>query len=167
MTQPQEDLDRIRGYLQQQAAQRTVDELIARVQEGVDDLARAARGVADTALNVIPAGDEWTPIDCLRHAASSNMHVAQQVLYAALEGYLPTDGEPDVPSECEAIIAAHAEALESLYVHVRSADPAANLELKWKHPFFGDLNWREWLLFLRIHSRDHARQLVAMSGASA
>ena len=167
MTQPQEDLDRIRGYLQQQAAQRTTDELIERVQEGVDDLAAAARGVPATALNAIPAGDEWTPMDCLRHAAASNMQVAQQVLFAALEGYLPTDGEPDVPADREAILAAHAEAIDSLYIHVRSADPEANLELKWKHPFFGDLNWREWLLFLRIHSRDHARQLVAMSGASA
>lgn len=167
MTQPQDELDRIRGYLQQQASQRTIDELIGRVQEGVDDLAAAARGVPDAALKVIPAGDEWTPMDCLRHAAASNMQVAQQVLFAALEGYLPTDGEPEVPSDREAVLAAHAEAIDSLYAHVRSADPAANLELKWKHPFFGDLNWREWLLFLRIHSKDHARQLAAMSGASA
>lgn len=43
MTQPQDELDRIRGYLQQQASQRTIDELIGRVQEGVDDLAAAAR----------------------------------------------------------------------------------------------------------------------------
>ncbi|MEP6871004.1 MAG: DinB family protein [Anaerolineaceae bacterium] len=167
MTQPQEDLDRIRGYLQQQAAQRTIDELIARVQEGVDDLATAARGVPDTALNAIPAGDEWTPLDCLRHAMSFNMHVAQQVLFAALEGHLPTDGEPEVPADRDAVLAAHAEALDSLYIHVRAADPEGNLELTWKHPFFGELNWREWLLFLRIHSRDHARQLAAMSGARA
>jgi len=167
MTQPQEDFDRIRGYLQQQAAQRTIDELIARVQEGVDDLATAARSVADDKLKAIPDGDEWTPLDCLRHAAASNIQVAQQVLFAALEGYLPTDGEPEVPADREAILNAHAEAIDSLYAHVRSADPDANLELKWKHQFFGDLNWREWLLFLRIHSRDHARQLAAMSGASA
>ena len=167
MTQPQSDNDRIRDYLQAQAAQRTIDELCGRVQEGVDDLATAARGVPEAALNAIPAGDEWTPMDCLRHAASSNMLVAQQVLFAALEGYLPADGEPEVPADREAIIAAHAEAIDSLYVHVRSADPEANLELKWQHPFFGDLNWREWLLFLRIHSRDHARQLASMSGASA
>lgn len=167
MTQPQDDLDRIRGYLQAQAAQRTIEELIARVQEAVDDLAMAARGVPQAALNLVPAGDEWTPMDCLRHCAASNMQVAQQVLFAALEGYLPADGEPEVSTDREAILAAHAEAIDSLYEHVRSADPEANLELKWTHPFFGDLNWREWLLFLRIHSRDHARQLAAMSSASA
>ena len=167
MTQPQDETARIRGYLQQQAAQRTIDELIGRVQEAVDDLAASARGVPEAALNVIPTGDEWTPMDCLRHAASSNMNVAQQVLYAALEGYVPIDNEPEVPIEREAILTAQAAAIDSLYEHVRAADPEANLDLKWKHPFFGDLNWREWLLFLRIHCKDHARQLAAMSGASA
>ena len=162
MTQP--DNERIRGYLQGQAAQRTTDELCSRVQEGVDELAAAARGVPESALHAIPEGDEWTPIACLKHAAASNMQVAQQVLYAALEGYLPGGAEPEVPTDVGSILAAHAEAIDSLYAHVRSADPEANLELKWPHQFFGELNWREWLLFLRIHSRDHARQLVAMSG---
>lgn len=157
-------MDRIRSYLQQQASQRTIDELIERVQEANDELAIAARAVPEASLSVIPPGDEWTPMDCLRHAASSNMHVAQQVLFAALEGTLPSAGEPELPADREAVIAAHAEAIDSLYEHVRAADPGANLDLKWKHPFFGDLNWREWLLFLRIHARDHARQLAAMSG---
>lgn len=164
MTQPQEELDRIRGYLQQQASQRTIEELIARVQEGVADLAAAARGVPESVLGVIPAGDEWSPMDCLRHAAASNMQVAQKVLFAALEGALPSDPEPELPANRDSIIAQHAEAIDSLYEHVRAANPEANLQLKWNHPFFGDLNWREWLLFLRIHSRDHARQLQAMSG---
>ena len=162
MTQP--DYERIRGYLQGQAAQRTTDELCERVQEAVDELATAARGVPVSMLHVIPEGDEWTPMACLKHSAASNMQVAQQVLYAALEGYLPGGDEPEVPADVESLLAAHAEAIDSLYVHVRSADPEANLELKWPHPFFGELNWREWLLFLRIHCKDHARQLVAMSG---
>ncbi|MBA4180649.1 MAG: hypothetical protein C0506_08695 [Anaerolinea sp.] len=164
MTQPQDEQARIRSYLQQQAAQRTIDELIRRVQEGMDELASAARGVPTAALTTIPPGEEWSPMDCLRHAAASNMHVAQQVLFAALEGTLPSNSEPDLPTDREAILAKHAEAIDSLYEHVRAADPGANLELKWKHPFFGDLNWREWLLFLRIHAKDHSRQLAAMSG---
>lgn len=164
MNQPQEEFERIRGYLQQQAAQRTIDELIGRVQEAIDEMAASARAVPDALLTVIPPGDEWAPMDCLRHAAASNMHVAQQVLFAALEGTLPTDPEPELPADRETILAKHAEAIDSLYEHVRAADPGANLHLKWKHPFFGDLNWREWLLFLRIHARDHSRQLAAMSG---
>jgi hypothetical protein len=92
------------------------------------------------------------------------MQVAQQVIFASLEGTLPSDPEPVLPADRDAILARHIEAIDSLYEHVRAADPEANLHLKWEHQFFGDLNWREWLLFLRIHARDHARQLQAMSG---
>jgi hypothetical protein len=164
MTQPQAEFERIRGYLQQQAAQRTIEELIERVDEGIADLDAAARGVPATSLTAVPPGDEWSPMDCLRHAAASNLQVAQQVLFAALDGTLPSGPEPDLPADREAILARQREAIDSLYEHVRAADPEANLHLKWTHQFFGDLNWREWLLFLRIHARDHARQLQAMSG---
>ncbi|MEO6398779.1 MAG: hypothetical protein ABIP13_09965, partial [Tepidiformaceae bacterium] len=69
MTQP--DYERIRVYLQGQAAQRTTDELCQRVQEAVDELAAAARGVPASMLHVIPDGDEWTPMACLKHSAAS------------------------------------------------------------------------------------------------
>jgi hypothetical protein len=40
------------------------------------------------------------------------------------------------------------------------------LDLKWEHPFFGMLNWREWFLFLGVHCTDHAIQIRAASPAS-
>lgn len=165
MTTPVSDFERIRGYLQQQAAEKNVEEIIVRVQEGMDELAAAARAVDAAKLESVPSGDTWSPLDCMNHAAASNMHVAQQILYAALTGELPIEGEPALPRNREQILAQHAEAIESLYAHVRDAAPDAYLELKWHHPFFGDLNWREWLLFLRIHAKDHARQLEAMREA--
>jgi hypothetical protein len=48
---------------------------------------------------------------------------------------------------------------------VRDADPEGFLETTWPHRFFGDLNWREWLLFLELHCADHAAQLEAMLNA--
>ncbi|MDZ7728356.1 MAG: hypothetical protein U5Q44_09305 [Dehalococcoidia bacterium] len=46
---------------------------------------------------------------------------------------------------------------------MQDADPSAFLDVTWTHPMFGELNWREWFLFMRIHSKDHARQLQAMA----
>lgn len=40
-------------------------------------------------------------------------------------------------------------------------------DIKWEHGVFGDLNWREWLLFMRVHDLDHARQILAVSEALA
>jgi hypothetical protein len=165
MTTPTEEFARIRGYLQQQAEQKTIDELVVRVQEGLDQLAAAARAIEASRFALVPPGEEWSPAQCLQHAAASNMHVAQQVLYVAHTGELPIEGEPPLPADREQILARQAEAIQSLYEHVREARPDAYLDVKWEHPFFGDLNWREWLLFLRIHAIDHARQLTAMKEA--
>lgn len=167
MTLPQTEATRIREYLQAQAAAKSIDDLIARVHEGVDELEAAARSVGASKLASVPPGDTWSPMDCMLHAAASNMHVAQQILYVALSGELPIEAEPSLPADRQQILAQHADAIASLYAHVRDADPDAYLEVKWQHPFFGDLNWREWLLFLRIHAKDHARQLEGMKAALA
>jgi len=169
------DFERIRGYLQSQAAQKSIEDLISKVQEGVDELVAAARAIPVAEREAMPQRETWTPMDCLRHAASSNMHVAEQVLYVAHTGELPkpdqppmpgTFEEPALPSTFEGIIARHAEAIDSLYAHVRDAAPDGFLHMRWNHPFFGDLNWREWLLFLRVHCKDHAGQLTAMQQAA-
>jgi hypothetical protein len=52
-----------------------------------------------------------------------------------------------------------------LFQRVRSADPQAQLEVTIPHPFFGALNWRETLLFIRLHDLDHAGQLAKVAGA--
>ena len=163
----QAERGRLRGYLQQQAAKRTIEELIERVQEGVDAVANAARAVPAQRLTELGPGEgePWTPVDCLRHIVSSNRMTAQQVLYVALSGELPEQSTaPALPDTIEELIALQSEAIDSLYAHVRDAEPEAYLDVTWEHPFFGQLNWPEWLLFLRVHCLDHAAQLKAMSG---
>lgn len=169
MTNPvQSEAERILSYLQQQAAQRSIDELISRVQEGVDDLAAAARALNPATLDT-PSGESetpgepWSPRQCLEHAAGSNISVARNVLHVALSGEFPAPEAVKLPADVETVLAQHAEAIESLYAHVREADPGGFPDVKWRHPMFGDLNWREWLLFIRIHSKDHASQLAAMT----
>jgi S-formylglutathione hydrolase FrmB len=159
--------ERIRGYLQQQAAEKTVEQLIERVEEGVAELMQAAATIDRNQLGQHPEGDEWSPADCIRHIAETNIEVGRQVLHVAWTGGLPTEPAESAPQDFDALLAKMRESLDSLYAHVREADPGANLEVKWKHPMFGDLNWREWLLFLRIHSKDHARQLGGMAEALA
>jgi hypothetical protein len=41
----------------------------------------------------------------------------------------------------------------------------ARLEATIPHPFFGALNWRETLLFMRLHDLDHAGQLTKVGAA--
>jgi hypothetical protein len=160
--------ERIRGYLQGQAAKHPIPELQRRIQEGVDALHTTALRFDATTFEQMAPGETWTARDCLSHSVGSNLAVAKQVLYVALTGELPIYEEESISGALPAIPEKHTEGIESLYVHVQDANPEAFLETRWDHPMFGDLNWREWFLFLRIHSFDHQRQLEAMlSGPAA
>lgn len=161
-----EEFLRIRGYLQEQASARSVPELVERVREGVAELLAAARAVPEGQLGEPLGPGEWSAAECIRHAAGHNIENARWILHAAWMGYGPADPPGAVPEEREALLAKMDEAMESLYVHVLEAAPDGNLEFTWAHPMFGELNWREWLLFLRIHSKDHARQLTAEAARS-
>jgi DinB superfamily len=55
----------------------------------------------------------------------------------------------------------------ALFERVRRADPTAHLDRTIDHPMFGPLNWRETLLFLRLHDLDHAGQLQKIATALA
>jgi hypothetical protein len=54
---------------------------------------------------------------------------------------------------------------EALFARALAADPERNLDQVIEHPFFGRLNWRETLLFLRLHDLDHAGQLGKIAAA--
>ena len=56
---------------------------------------------------------------------------------------------------------------EALFERVLRADPLAHLETPIEHGMFGPLNWRETLLFMRLHDLDHARQLQKIAATLA
>jgi len=61
-------------------------------------------------------------------------------------------------------IAAHRDRLIAVVLQV---DPQARLDILWGHNEFGFMNWREWLLFARVHTLDHDRQIQAISAVLA
>ncbi len=165
MTMPQEELQRIVGYLQGQAAQRTLAELIERVREAIGELEQAARAVPVERFDLRAPGQEWSPRECLQHIVGSNLAVLEQI-EAVLAGGTPAErGERSLPSARDELLELQRKAFEDAARRLADIDEHARTDVRWRHPFFGDLNWREWLLFLRIHSRDHARQLPTLVAA--
>jgi hypothetical protein len=163
MTLPDEQRDQLRGYLRTQAAERSIEELVERVEQAAGEVETAARAVPDEAFDTVPPGETWTPQACLSHVVDWTVRSAQQVLFVALTGALPEPSEVELPTDRDGLLAKQREALDSLYEHLRSADPQNFVEIQWKHEIFGDLNWKEWLLFLRVHFKDHSGQLAAMA----
>ena len=165
MALTQAELDEVGARIRTQAATKPMEELIATVQRGIENVAEAANAIDADAFTLAPAGEEWTPLDCLTHLIESNTINARQILYVALSGELPPEEKPELPSTRAELLTAHQATMDSLYEHVREADPEANLDIRWRHQFFGDLNWREWFTFLNVHCFDHTRQLKAMQSA--
>jgi uncharacterized damage-inducible protein DinB len=163
---------RIREYLQAQGAKQSPSAVVGRVRAAMDDLCAAAAAVPAARFQDRPAPEQWSANEVMAHVLWSGAAFGGAILRVL-------DGQPagamlrDVlPPEVERRTARQwAEALgrerESLFRRVCEVDPGAHLDEPIDHGFFGTLNWRETLLFLRLHDLDHAGQLKAIAAALA
>jgi uncharacterized damage-inducible protein DinB len=161
---------RIRGYLQAQGAKLAPPELVERVRAAMGQVREAVLAVPAARFGERPATDEWSANEVMAHVVTAGAHFADRIV-GAIDGRAPGAPVEDViergvgdrtAEEWWTMLAA---ARERLFARVLAADPAARLEPLIEHPFFGALNWREALLFLRIHDLDHAGQLQKIASA--
>jgi len=106
----------------------------------------------------------------MAHVVDAGRHFGEGIL-RALDGRPPgerrhADERPAAPSHIAAEWLAMLDRdREALFARALAADPASRLEPSIAHGFFGRLNWRETLLFIRIHDLDHAGQLEKIAAA--
>ena len=163
-----EEQQRIRGYLQAQAAKLSVPDLVEKVRGDMQQLREAAGAVPPTRFAMRPAQGEWSANDVMAHVVDGGRSVGGGIV-AAIEGA----GRPGTifdrmeRANAEQDAAAWLGELDAdrdrLFARVGEANGDEHLDVTWEHPMFGPLNWREWLLFLRIHDLDHARQIQAVT----
>ena len=161
MTIPEGATEVILSYVRRKAAEWTPEQMVERVEAAVAQLEEAARAVPDDLLELRQEGQEWSPLECIRHVAEVNHGTATRVRGVVSEGVVPEE-IPPVPATREDVLATHAEVIAGAMSAVREGKADPHAEVTWLHPFLGDLNWREWLLTLRVHSLDHAGQLTAL-----
>jgi uncharacterized damage-inducible protein DinB len=164
-----EEMLRIRGYLTAQGAKLSPDQLIEKVEEAMGKLREAARSVPAARFAEPPAPGEWSANEVMAHVVEAGRHFGDAIV-RILDGQAP--GEPrDVaardtrPRSLDDWWAALERDRAALFQRVRSSPPTARLSATIAHPFFGALNWRETLLFMRLHDLDHAGQLTKVAGA--
>jgi hypothetical protein len=169
MTQLSEEQQRIRSYLQAQAAKLSVAEIMDKVRADSEQLHAAAQAAMAIDASRRPSPEDWSVNEVLRHLQESSARVNAGILAAAFQAQQPgavadrIEATDDVrpPIEWVGLLRREREATFARLTVLRGGE---NLSIRWNHPFFGDLNWREWLLFLRLHDLDHAgqvRQIVA------
>ncbi len=157
------DQQRIRDYLQAQGAKLTPAQIVEKVRGAMGELRAAADAVPAARFDERPVAGEWSANEVLAHVVAAGRHFGGAIV--RLIGGLPAGGVRD---RLERDVLRHVLAdwwsmLErdraELFARVAAADPDARLEGMVAHPFFGSLNWREALLFMRLHDLDHAGQL--------
>lgn len=161
---------RIRSYLQAQGAKLSPAQIIDKVREAMAQLARAAAAVPADRFAERPGPEDWSAHEVMAHVVDAGRRFGGAILDVL-------DGRPDArragadappprrtAAEWSALLARDREAL---FTRVLAADPGARLEAPIDHGMFGTLNWRETLLFLRLHDLDHAGQLEKIGAALA
>jgi hypothetical protein len=164
-----DEQERIRGYLVAQAAKLTPREIVEKVEVAMQQLRAAAGAVAPARFDDAPAPGEWSANEVLAHVVESGRHFGGAIV-RLLEGQpagAPRDAaaRDTAPRPLDVWWALLQQDRAALFERVRVADPAARLEATVEHPFFGPLNWRETLLFMRLHDLDHAGQLQKIAAA--
>jgi hypothetical protein len=165
-----EEQARIRDYLMMQGAKQSPAEIIAKVEAAMAELAKAARAVPPARFGERPEPEEWSGNEVLAHVVAADIYFGGGIV-AILEGRpAPPRGEgrgiENAPSRnADAWLEILSKQRGALFARVRAADAGARLDVTIDHPFFGPLNWRETLLFTRLHDLDHAGQLGKIAAA--
>jgi hypothetical protein len=163
-----EEIARVRGYLASQAMKRTPAQLIDTLREAHQQFLAAAAAVPDPLFRVAPGDAEWSAADVMGH-----MLIIAAIDETAIPGVIERGEQPPdivdlispAPADMtrEQMLAELERLRERLIASVLNADPAAHLDILWGHNEFGQMNWREWLLFARVHTLDHTRQMQTIA----
>ena len=160
---------RIRGYLTAQAAKLTPAEIVEKVGVAMMQLRAAVDAVPPARFNDAPAPGEWSANEVMAHVVEAGRHFGGAIV-RLLDGQPPgaprdAPARDTTPRPLETWWALLERDRNALFARVLESDPKARLDGTVEHPFFGPLNWRETLLFIRLHDLDHAGQLQKVAGA--
>ena len=167
-----EEVARVRSYLASQAMRRTPDQLVEALREAHHQFLAATATIPDAAFHTTPQEGEWSAADVLAHVRTIAAFEERSICGVIERGEQPPhvdDVLEQAPTNAtRGPMLADIEVLrERLMAVVLQADPQAHLDIVWGHTEFGNMNWREWLLFARVHTLDHARQIQAIAAALA
>jgi hypothetical protein len=170
MTTSTGETERIRGYLIAQAKKLTPAELVAKLRTDTAPLQAIGSAVPAAHFADRPSLREWSAAEVYTHILEMNERGARAIEGILDEGALPPPITDTISGEARAGLTdaeqywrTYVARREALLQCVSAATGDEHLDIKIVHNQFGALNWREWLLFMRVHDLDHMRQLQAIT----
>ncbi len=169
---PEEEAQRVRGYLVAQANKLTLPELVEKLRTDSAQLRPAAAAIPADRFNEKPSADDWSAAEVFTHVLEMNEKGAYAIESIIATGEKPSGVEDMISGETRAGLVTAEDywrvfhgRREQLLETVLKAKGDEHMEVTIMHPLFGPFSWREWLLFMRVHDLDHARQLAGIAEA--
>lgn len=170
MTMSSDEAARVRGYLVSQAHKLSLQQLVEKVRNDALPLQGAADAVPPQRFFERPTSEQWSAAEVFTHILDMSESGADAIEGIIARGAPPEparDQRPRGPRVGLQTAAdywqVYSERRQRLYERVLAAHGDEHLDMTIEHFLFGPLNWREWLLFMRVHDVDHLRQLQAIA----
>jgi len=175
-TAPAPDVvERVTSYIRHQGA-KSPDALRDMIQSAHDNLTSMLDGLSPEQASFKPSANDWSVLELMNHVVSAKAGVARACERLAKGEVIPSQGgEGDAqdgmmrgePFTAIAVARAAVEAAhEEMLSFIASSLPKANLDVRFHHFIFGDLNCAEWAAFQRVHDGDHANQIEQIKAAA-
>ena len=167
-----EEVARVHSYLASQSMRRTPAQLAQVLQEAHQQFLAALNTVPEALSRTVPREGEWSALDVLMHMRTMAAFDLAAISTVLEHGTQPANIQdtitPAPPDATRPMLLADLEhSRTQLIALVLQAAPEAHLDITWGHSEFGAMHWREWLLFARIHTLDHAHQMESIAAALA
>ena len=114
----------------------------------------------------VPSAGQWSIRDVAEHVVAAERGVVEVI--ARLAGVAAPPEWTPAAGQSLTKLRSHLTAVRSELLDLTQRLPQdGNLDAKHEHPFFGPLNWKEWLAFQRVHDGDHIEQIEAVRSSPA
>lgn len=126
-------------------------------------LEAAVGSASDEQALFSPGEGQWSISEVARHISQAHRGCAMLVQSLA-KGKVPASelqigSMPEDPGDHEKVKAMLTEAFDALTDSFGAMHQDPNLTAKYAHPWFGEMNAREWFAFCSLHTMAHIRQV--------
>lgn len=159
----QDEQQKLQGYLRAQGAKLSAEQIRDRILEAADEFLGVVEAVGEPVARKSPEAGEWSLAEVLDHVVFTLERIT-----GVIDG-LVSGRKPPAPIETGATSGIAALPWPELLARLRRSQAALSalltanrnephVDLRVPEGYFGELNWKEYALILRLHYKDHAGQ---------